>query len=186
MYSPYHPQTSGQVEVTNREMKLILQKMVSKSTMNWAKELNDDLWALEPLVRILWACLLTKWFMEKLVTCLKIWNIKIWATKELNDDFKLVGEKRLLDMSSLDEWRCEAYENASCLKKKLRSGMIQDFGKGNLMLKINYYYIGPVSDFFARKLLSKLIHWMVRNHKCSMVKHSSITFLLTHLKKILI
>ena len=31
-----------------------------------------------------------------------------WATKDLNDDFRLAGEKRLFDMSSLDEWRSEA------------------------------------------------------------------------------
>ena len=40
-----------------------------------------------------------------------------WATKELNDDFKL--EKRLFDMSSLDEWRNEAYENAKLFKEKV-------------------------------------------------------------------
>jgi hypothetical protein len=33
--------------------------------------------------------------------------------KELNRDFKLAGKKRLLDLSSLDEWRNEAYENAT-------------------------------------------------------------------------
>ena len=50
-----------------------------------------------------------------------------WATKELNDDFKLAGGKRLFDMSSLDEWRSEAYENAKLFKKKLRSGTIKRF-----------------------------------------------------------
>ena len=43
-----------------------------------------------------------------------------WATKELNDDFKLAGEKRLFDMSSLDEWRSEAYENAKLFKEKVK------------------------------------------------------------------
>jgi hypothetical protein len=36
-----------------------------------------------------------------------------WVVKELNRDFKLAGKKRLLDLSSLDEWRSEAYENAT-------------------------------------------------------------------------
>jgi hypothetical protein len=43
-----------------------------------------------------------------------------WAVKELNRDFKLAGKKRLLDMSSLDEWRSEAYENARLFKEKVK------------------------------------------------------------------
>ena len=40
--------------------------------------------------------------------------------KELNRDFKLAGKKRLLDLSSLDEWRSEAYENAKLFKEKVK------------------------------------------------------------------
>ena len=35
--SPYHPQSSGQVELSNRELKLILQKNVNRSRKNWSK-----------------------------------------------------------------------------------------------------------------------------------------------------
>jgi hypothetical protein len=40
--------------------------------------------------------------------------------KELNRDFKLAGKKRLLDLSSLDEWRSEAYENARLFKENVK------------------------------------------------------------------
>ena len=40
-----------------------------------------------------------------------------WAVKELNYDFKLAGENRLFDISSLDEWRTQAYENAKLFKE---------------------------------------------------------------------
>ena len=43
-----------------------------------------------------------------------------WVVTEINVDFKLAGEKRLLDMSSLDEWRSEAYENARLFKEKVK------------------------------------------------------------------
>src|SRR3954465_2164398 len=43
-----------------------------------------------------------------------------WAVMELNRDFKLAGKKRLLDLSSLDEWRNEAYENSRLFKEKVK------------------------------------------------------------------
>ena len=68
--SPYHPQSSGQVELSNREIKLILQKTVNRSRNNWSKKLDDALWAYRTVIKILWVCLHTKWYMEKLVICL--------------------------------------------------------------------------------------------------------------------
>ena len=41
----YHPQTSGQVEVSNREIKWILEKTVSSSRKDWELKLDDALWA---------------------------------------------------------------------------------------------------------------------------------------------
>ena len=40
----YHPQTNGQVEVSNREIKSILEKMVHSSKKDWAKKIDDALW----------------------------------------------------------------------------------------------------------------------------------------------
>ena len=41
--TPYHPQTSGQVEVNNRELKRILERTVSKSRKEWERKLDDAL-----------------------------------------------------------------------------------------------------------------------------------------------
>ena len=34
--TPYHPQTNGQAEVSNRELKRILEKIVASSRKDWA------------------------------------------------------------------------------------------------------------------------------------------------------
>ena len=43
--TPQHPQTSGQVEVSNREIKAILAKSVNANQTDWARNLDDALWA---------------------------------------------------------------------------------------------------------------------------------------------
>ncbi|XP_070018010.1 uncharacterized protein [Nicotiana sylvestris] len=41
----YHPQASGQFEVSNREIKSILSKTVNANRTNWSKKMDNALWA---------------------------------------------------------------------------------------------------------------------------------------------
>nr|GEX06282.1 reverse transcriptase domain-containing protein [Tanacetum cinerariifolium] len=41
----YHPQTSGQVEVSNRGLKRILERTVEENRASWSDKLDDALWA---------------------------------------------------------------------------------------------------------------------------------------------
>ena len=41
-----------------------------------------------------------------------------WATRFLNLDAKLAGEKRLLQLNELEEFRFTAFENAKLYKEK--------------------------------------------------------------------
>ncbi|GKF27210.1 reverse transcriptase domain-containing protein [Tanacetum coccineum] len=41
----YHPQTSGQVEVSNRGLKQILERTVGENHASWSDKLDDALWA---------------------------------------------------------------------------------------------------------------------------------------------
>jgi hypothetical protein len=41
----YHSQTSGKVELANREIKQILEKTMNPNCNDWSLRLNDALWA---------------------------------------------------------------------------------------------------------------------------------------------
>jgi transposase InsO family protein len=43
--TPYHPQTSGQAETSNKQIKNILQKIVIEMGNGWKNKLPDVLWA---------------------------------------------------------------------------------------------------------------------------------------------
>ena len=118
----YHPQSNGQAEVSNREIKYILEKTVNSSRKDWSKKMDDALWAYRtafktPLgmspFRIVYgkACHLP----------VELEHRVYWATRQLNMDSTLAGEKRLLQISELDEFRNEAYENARIYKEKTKA-----------------------------------------------------------------
>jgi hypothetical protein len=50
--TPYHPQTSGQAETSNKQIKNILQKTVNKMGTTWKDRLPDALWAYRTAYKI--------------------------------------------------------------------------------------------------------------------------------------
>jgi hypothetical protein len=78
-----------------------------------------------------------------------------WAVRELNRDFKLAGKKRLLDLSSLDEWRNEAYENARLFKEKVKQWHDRRILKREFHVGEKVLLYRSRLRFFAGKLLSK-------------------------------
>jgi hypothetical protein len=75
--------------------------------------------------------------------------------RELNRDFKLAGKKRLLDLSSLDEWRNEAYENARIFKEKVKQWHDSRILKREFHVREKVLLYRSRLRFFAGKLLSK-------------------------------
>ncbi|CAA7052542.1 unnamed protein product [Microthlaspi erraticum] len=74
--TPYHPQTSGQVEVSNRQIKAILEKTVSFTRKDWSTRLDEALWAYRQLTKPPLEGLLSTCYMERIATYLWRSNIQ--------------------------------------------------------------------------------------------------------------
>ena len=117
----YHPQTNGQAEISNREIKKILEKTVSSSIRYWSLNLDDALWAYitaykTPIGMSSYKIV----FSKSRHLPLELEYKAMWAIKKLNFDFKVAKEERLLQLNELEELRNEAYDNARIYKDKTK------------------------------------------------------------------
>uniref|UniRef100_A0A8I6YEV4 Integrase catalytic domain-containing protein n=1 Tax=Hordeum vulgare subsp. vulgare TaxID=112509 RepID=A0A8I6YEV4_HORVV len=60
---PHQPESSGQVDLSNREIKSILQKIVNRSRKDWSKKFNDASWAYRTAYKNPMGMSLIKWSM---------------------------------------------------------------------------------------------------------------------------
>ncbi|GJV56203.1 reverse transcriptase domain-containing protein [Tanacetum coccineum] len=140
----YHPQTCGQVEVSNRGLKRILERTVGKNRASWSDKLDDALWAFRTAYKTPIRCTPYKLVYGKACHLpVELEHKAYWDFKHANFDLKTVGDHRKVQLNELNELRDQAYENSLIYKektkKKLHDSKIKNriFNVGDRVLLFN-------------------------------------------------
>ncbi|GKE56772.1 reverse transcriptase domain-containing protein, partial [Tanacetum coccineum] len=91
----YHLQTSGQVEVSNRGLKRILERTVGENHASWFDKLDDALWAFCTAFKTPIGCTPYKHVYRKACHLpIELEHKAYWALKHCNFDLKTTGDHR--------------------------------------------------------------------------------------------
>nr|GEU68082.1 DNA-directed DNA polymerase [Tanacetum cinerariifolium] len=117
----YHPQTSGQVEVSNRGLKRILERTIGENLASWSDKLDDALWAFRTAYKTPIGCTPYKLVYEKAChLSIELKHKAYWALKQVNFDLTIAGDHRKVQLNELNELRDHAYENSLIYKEKMK------------------------------------------------------------------
>ncbi|KAL2228548.1 UNVERIFIED_CONTAM: hypothetical protein Sindi_1834500 [Sesamum indicum] len=118
----YHPQTNGQPEISNREIKFILEKMVNPNRKDRSTRLDDTLWAYRTTYKTLIGMSPYRLVYGK--SChlpVELEHRVYWVIKQFNLAMDEAGRQRKLQIQELEELRNDAYENSKVYKEKAKA-----------------------------------------------------------------
>ncbi|GJX05595.1 reverse transcriptase domain-containing protein [Tanacetum coccineum] len=99
----YHPQTSGQVEVSNRGLKRILERTIGENRASWSDKLDDALWAFRTAYKTPIGCTPYKLVYGKACHLpIELEHKAYWALKQANFDLSTAGDHRKVQLNELN------------------------------------------------------------------------------------
>nr|GFA43528.1 reverse transcriptase domain-containing protein [Tanacetum cinerariifolium] len=172
----YHPQTSGQVEVTNRGLKRILERTVGENRALWSDKLEDALWAFRTAFKT--PIGYTPYMLVYEKSChlpLELEHKAFWALKHANFDLKTTGDHRKLQLNELK--RTKKFHDAKIKNRIFNGGDQVLLFNSRLKIfsgKLKSRWSGPftISELYPYGT-AKLVHSDSSNFKvnCHRLKH---------------
>nr|GEW40733.1 reverse transcriptase domain-containing protein [Tanacetum cinerariifolium] len=115
--TPYHPQTSGQVEVLNLGLKQILERTVGENHASWLDKLDDALWAFRRTYKTPIGCTSYKLVYGKACHLpIELEHKAYWALKHAKFNLQTAGDHKKVQPNELNELCDQAYENSLIYK----------------------------------------------------------------------